>query len=169
MGGRDLQAPWQRKRAFRHGVSKKPDERQGIFHRAFYCAGLLPYRFPKKGENWIALGNQNELRVESLEKEFGRSSSLYIGYQMDRTDDVIAESFLKIFSKKLGGKEPRDRSGGGGAAFSTALVSHLHILLPVLFDDGFPAREVCQEFEMRLRFFGKGEEGHPHLASEGTV
>ena len=25
----------------------------------------------KKGENWIALGNQNELRVESLEKEFG--------------------------------------------------------------------------------------------------
>ena len=56
---------------FGHGVSKKPDERQGIFHRAFYCAGLLPYRFPKKGENWIALGNQNELRVESLEKEFG--------------------------------------------------------------------------------------------------
>ena len=31
----------------------------------------LAYRFPKKGENWIALGNQNELRVESLEKEFG--------------------------------------------------------------------------------------------------
>ena len=65
----------------------------------------------KKGENWIALGNQNELRVESLEKEFGRSSSLYIGYQMDRTDDVIAESFLKIFSKKLGG-----RSQGTGPA-----------------------------------------------------
>ena len=36
MGVRDLQAPWQRKRAFRHGVSKKPDERQGIFHRAFF-------------------------------------------------------------------------------------------------------------------------------------
>ena len=71
----------------------------------------LPFPYIK-GENWIALGNQNELRVKSLEKEFGRSSSLYIGYQMDRTDDVIAESFLKIFSKKLGGKEPRDRSGG---------------------------------------------------------
>uniref|UniRef100_UPI0040291101 hypothetical protein n=1 Tax=Dialister sp. TaxID=1955814 RepID=UPI0040291101 len=74
----------------------------------------MPYRFPKKGENWIALGNQNELRVESLEKELGRSSSLYIGYQMDRTDDVIVEIFLKIFSKNWG-KEPRDRSGGGGA------------------------------------------------------
>ncbi len=169
MGVRDLQAPCWRKRAFRHGVSKKPDERQGIFHRAFYCAGLLPYRFPKKGENWIALGNQNELRVESLEKEFGRSSSLYIGYQMDRTDDVIAESFLKIFSKKLGGEGAKGQVRRGGAAFSTALVSHLHILLPVLFDDGFPACEVCQEFEMRLRLFGKGEEGHLHLGCEGTV
>ena len=106
MGVRDLQAPWQRKRAFRHGVSKKPDERQGIFHRAFYCAGLLPYRFPKKGENWIALGNQNELRVESLEKEFGRSSSLYIGYQMDRTDDVIAEKSLKNFQNIFIGAIP---------------------------------------------------------------
>lgn len=36
MGVRDLQAPCWRKRAFRHGVSKKPDERQGIFHRAFF-------------------------------------------------------------------------------------------------------------------------------------
>lgn len=169
MGGRDLQAPWQRKRAFRHGVSKKPDERQGIFHRAFYCAGLLPYRFPKKGENWIALGNQNELRVESLEKEFGRSSSLYIGYQMDRTDDVIVGIFLKIISKKFGKRSQGTGPAGVVRRFSTALVSHLHILLPVLFDDGFPACEVCQEFEMRLRLFGKGEEGHLHLGCEGTV
>lgn len=169
MGGRDLQAPCWRKRAFRHGVSKKPDERQGIFHRAFYCAGLLPYRFPKKGENWIALGNQNELRVESLEKEFGRSSSLYIGYQMDRTDDVIAESFLKIFQKNWGGRSQGTGPAGVVRRFSPVLVSHLHILLPVLFDDGFPACEVCQEFEMCLRFFGKGEEGHLHLGCEGTV
>ena len=35
---------------------------------------------------------------------------------MDRTDDVIAEIFLKIFSKN-GERETRDRSGGGGAAF----------------------------------------------------
>ena len=116
MGVRDLQAPWQRKRAFRHGVSKKPDERQGIFHRAFYCAGLLPYSFPKKGENWIALGNQNELRVESLEKEFGRSSSLHIGYQMDRTEDVIVELFLKIISKKFG-KGAKGQVRRGGAVF----------------------------------------------------
>lgn len=168
MGVRDLQAPWQRKRAFRHGVSKKPDERQGIFHRAFLLERPFAIPFPKKGENWIALGNQNELRVESLEKEFGRSSSLYIGYQMDRTDDVIAEIFLKIFSKN-GERETRDRSGGVVRRFSTALVSHLHILLPVLFDDGFPACEVCQEFEMRFRLFGKGEEGHLHFVCEGTV
>ena len=75
---------------------------RGSFIGLFYWRGLLPYRFPKKGENWIALGNQNELRVESLEKEFGRSSSLYIGYQMDRTDDVIVGIFLKIISKKFG-------------------------------------------------------------------
>lgn len=49
MGVRDLQAPWQRKRAFRHGVSKKPDERQGNLSSGFfYGRGLLPYRFPKK-------------------------------------------------------------------------------------------------------------------------
>ena len=147
---------------------KSPMKDRGSFIGLFYWRGLLPYRFPKKGENWIALGNQNELRVESLEKEFGRSSSLYIGYQMDRTDGVIAEIFLKIFSKN-GERGPRDRSGGGGAAFSTALVSHLHILLPVLFDDGFPACEVCQEFEMRFRLFGKGEEGHLYFVCEGTV
>ena len=88
---------------------------------------------------------------------------------MDRTDDVIAGIFLKIISKKFGkGAKGQVRRGWCGV-FSTALVSHLHILLPVLFDDGFPAREVCQEFEMRLRFFGQGEEGHLHLGCEGTV
>ena len=65
----------------------------------------LPFPYIK-GENWIALGNQNELRVESLEKEFGRSSSLYIGYQMDRTDDVIAEKSLKNFQNIFIGAIP---------------------------------------------------------------
>lgn len=65
----------------------------------------LPFPYIK-GENWIALGNQNELRVESLEKEFGRSSSLYIGYQMDRTDDVIVEKSLKNFQNIFIGAIP---------------------------------------------------------------
>ena len=88
---------------------------------------------------------------------------------MDRTDDVIVGIFLKIISKKFGkGAKGQVRRGWCGV-FSPALVPHLHILLPVLFDDGFPACEVCQEFEMRLRFFGEGEEGHLHFVCEGTV
>lgn len=50
---------------------KSPMKDRGSFIGLFIVQAFCHTVSLKKGENWIALGNQNELRVESLEKEFG--------------------------------------------------------------------------------------------------